>query len=559
MIRMRALLVVTAVVMAACTVGSDGPEAEPSASSASPECASEFDGALSAWAEAGFSGSVAISTSGEFDCVAGYGTAERVTETPNTADTVFSIGSISKAFTAAAVFDLVDAGKLSLGDRAGQLLPDLVGPVAGVSIEQLLLHTSGLTGSHGADDKPLGHDEAVTAIGALELALEPGSGYLYSNAGYTLLALIVEEVSGISFREYLATQILPLPDGRVAGGFWSGEPAAPTPRAVGYFDDGTAGESGGFTGPFWATDGNGSLAMTTRDLASWTFALFTGEVVSPELADVIGSPGFDHGDGTSETPGWVRFDESIFGEPVLASAGGGGDVGHNAVVAWLPQSERVIAAASNSPDVSAEALLEVIAPSLVEGEPLPRPSTTGADPAELQSAAGRYDLESGAAFEVTASNDHLEIVATGVDAVAALFPLPDPFTREDVRAHEDNLSALLAGETREGRQERATLESDVGSIDHIEFLGTVADDGELRTYVTVTSGTDSITLWYALDDEGGIAGAQGPADPPTLVVARSGDGYRPVDPRDPDVTIVFDDAGMTVSSPEGATAARVAP
>ncbi|WP_344748600.1 serine hydrolase, partial [Streptosporangium vulgare] len=81
-------------------------------------------------------------------------------------------------------------------------------------------------------------------------------GYLYSNAGYTLLALVVEKASGLSFRAYLASRILRLPGGRGAGGFWDGEPAvaAPGPSAASATArPATRGVSAGRTGPWRAT------------------------------------------------------------------------------------------------------------------------------------------------------------------------------------------------------------------------------------------------------------------------------------------------------------------
>lgn len=558
------VLSVVATALAACTADSDSPSANPAASEAQPTCEPRLDDAFSAWAEAGFSGTVTISTRGELDCVAGYGSADRSTGTPNSADTVFSIGSVTKAFTAATVLDLVDDGKLSLADRAGDIVPGLGGPVADATVEQLLVHASGLTGSHGSDHVPLGRDAAVGAIGGLSQAFAPGAGYAYSNAGYTLLALIVEEVSGVGYRDYTAAQILPLPDGGVAGGFWDGEPAAPGPRAVGYFDDGSTGEPGDFAGPHWALDGNGSLAMTTRDLARWARALFTGQVVSPESTEIVGTPGLDHGDGTAETPGWVAYDASIYGERVLATAGGGGDVGHEVVVAWLPESDRVIALASNTSDVTAEALLRAVGPALVAGDPLPAPkgpSGGDLDADELAAVAGTYRLATGGSYTVTARDGGLTVAATGADAVATLFPPSGGFTDEDVAGHEDRVAVLLAGESSQGRDELAALESDLGPIDDVALAGTVVEDGELRTYATFTAGGTSTLAWYALDDEDGIAGVELAPDTPTLMVDPSGDGgYRPVDPTGagPDVSVAFGDGTVTVTGPDGSTDARLA-
>jgi CubicO group peptidase (beta-lactamase class C family) len=528
-------------------------------------CTPELDEAFTAWAQVGFSGTVAISTRGEFDCLAAYGTADAAAGTPNTVATVFAIGSVSKAVTAAAVFALVDDGALALSDRAGDLVPGLGGPVAGVTVEQLLLHTSGLTGDHGEDHQPLDREAAVAAIGGLGQAFAPGTAYLYSNAGYTLLAVIVEEVSGVGYREFMASRVLTLPGGTVAGGFWDGDPAAAGPRAIGVLDDGGRGQAGDFPGPHWALAGNGDLAMTARDLAAWTHALFTGRVVSPDAAAALAAPTFDHGDGTAETPGWVALDASAFGEPVVASSGGGGDTGHNAVVAWLPDSERVIALASNTPEVTAEDLVQAVGPALVAGDELPRPDgpSGDVDPAEMAALEGTYSLSTGGRFEVAAHEDGLAVTAAGPGAVSALFPLPDGVTPDDAAAHEARVEELLAGDTEEGREELAALEADFGPIGDIELVGTIVDGGELRTYVTVTAGGEPLIGWYALDEAGGIAAVDVGDRGPTLVVAPAGDGaFRPVDPTGGagaggEVTIGFGDGRLTVTGPAGSTDARL--
>jgi CubicO group peptidase (beta-lactamase class C family) len=561
------LLAAASAVLPACSSGS-GSGSDPGSDEASPACDPGLDEAFRAWADAGFSGSIAISNGDEPECLAAYGQADEATGTRNTVDTVFSIGSVSKAFAAAAVLDLVDAGELSLSDRAGDVVDGLSGPAAGVTVEQLLLHTSGLTGSHGQDHEPLGHDEAVTAIGRLELAFDPGSDFLYSNAGYTLLALIVEAASGQSYRDYLASEILPLPGGGRAGGFWDGEPAAPGPRAVGYLDDGPTDrptdQMGDFEGPHWALAGNGDLAMTMAYLASWTRALFAGQVVGPRAVELLGSLRFDQGDGTAEAPGWVALDASTVGEPALAVAGGGGDIGHDVVVAWLPGSERTIAMASNTPDVTAEDLLQAVGPALAAGEALPTPDVLeDVDPAEAAAVAGTYRMETGGSFDVVAGDGRLAVSARGADAVAALFPLPADVPPADVAAHEHDVMALLAGETQAGREERAAVESDVGPIGAVELAGTVDEDGELRTYVTVRPadpGERPVLLWYTLDDQGGVGAAEIRTRPPTLLLGRTPDGYRPDDPTGtgPDVTVTFDRHHMTIAGPSGTTTARLA-
>ena len=556
---MASLLALTSLV-AACAADTEDP---PAAEAPDQDCSPELEGAFSAWADAGFSGTIELMAGGERQCSVAYGTADHAADRLNTVGTVFSIGSISKSFTAAGILSLVDDGTLALSDRVGDLVPDLTGPVAEATIEQLLLHTSGLTGSHGRDHEPLTRDEAVAAIGRFEQAFAPGTDHLYSNAGYTLLAIVIEQVTDAGYRDHMTSEVLPLPDGTVAGGFWDGEPAARGPRAVGYLDDGPTDEMGDFAGPHWALAGNGDLAMTARGLARWTQARFTGQVVSPASVEAITRPGFDLGDGAAETPGWVAYDDSLFGEPLLAAAGGGGSIGHDVVVVWIPDRQRVIVMASNTPDVTAAELIQAVGPALVAGDPLPRPEAAAGDvdPADLAEVVGTYELETGGSLEAAATDGGLAISASGADAVAALFPLSGGFTADDAAAHEAAVSALLAGDSREGRDERAALESDFGPVGAFEPAGTIVADGELRSYVTMTSGNDTILLWYALDERGGIAAVEGATDPPTLLLVPSGTGvFRPDDPAGtgPDVTVVFDDVGLTITGPGGRTTARSA-
>ncbi|MGJ6961902.1 serine hydrolase domain-containing protein [Streptosporangium sp. G11] len=552
-------VVLTTATLAACGAGPDGPRPRQAAGTAATRCDHRLDTAFGAWARAGFSGSIAILKGGRVECLAAYGTADDATGRPNTPETVFSIGSVTKAFTAAAVFALVEEGRLSLDDRVGRILPELDGAVAKATVRQLLLHTSGLNGSHGDGDyEPLDRDAALAAIGALEPAFKPGGGYLYSNAGYTLLALIVEKASGRSFRAYLAARLLRLPGGRVAGGFWEGEPAVAGPRAIGRLDNGTTGRSGGFGGPYWATEGNGGLAMTMRDLATWTHALFTGRLLSRGSAEAIGRPGRDLGGGRSETPGWVAFEKSLFGEPFLAAAGGGGDVGHNTTVAWIPGQERVVAISANAPKVSAEDLLRAVGPALLTGGPLPTPTGAARGGGDLAAIVGSYELETGGSFDVSTAAGKVTVSATGPDAVTALFP-PSGSTAGDPRGHDERVLALLAGRTREGRKERASLAAALGPLGGVTLAGTVTGGSEVRTYVTITAGTRPVLGWYAVNERGGVEAAEVPAKPPELTFVASGDGrYRPDDPAGtgPRVSLSFRDRNLVVSRADGESTAR---
>ncbi|MBG0566521.1 serine hydrolase domain-containing protein [Actinoplanes aureus] len=529
---------------AACTTGE-----KPA-----PQCDSKLDAAFGAWARAGFSGAVAASTGGRFECLAGYGTADDATGARNTADTVYSIGSVSKAFTATAILKLAEDGKLSLDDPVGKLVPAITGPVAKATVRQVLLHTSGIGGSIGADDQPLDRAGAIAAINKLELAFPPGTDDAYSNAGYTLLAIIIDTVSGMSYRDYTLRNVLTLPGGAVTGGFWHGRPAAAGPVAAGYLDDGKPGRSNDFPGPYWTTEGNGSLAMSTRELATWAYALFRGA-----LAKHAGDPGHPVGDGRSHTlGGWMAFDAPVYGTPIVAIAGGGGDVGHNTAVVWIPARDQVIVMSSNRSVLTAEELLAATVPSLVAGGALPTPTTPagGGDPAAV---VGTYRLDTGGSFEVTVAGNQPRISAVGADAVGALFPPRHRFSADDLRAHEKRVLLMLDGQTKEGREERKAVEAEYGPIAAVAGGGTVVADGEMRTYVTVTTRDGPRLGWYAVDEHSNIEGAELPTDPPALtLVPVAANRYRPDDPTGtgPDVTLDFAGGKVTVSGPAGTATAR---
>ena len=141
--------------------------------------------------------------------------------------TVYEIGSVTKTFTAAAVFQLCEQGKLRLDDKLGKFFPEYtVG--ADITIYQLLHMMSGirrefLDNSHGLTEGDTNNeafenwkryyrddysdDELLAELFSAELDLEPGTGYQYSNVNYTLLAMIIEQVTGESYDEYIRKNI----------------------------------------------------------------------------------------------------------------------------------------------------------------------------------------------------------------------------------------------------------------------------------------------------------------------------------------------------------------
>jgi len=537
--------------MSSCTADSDndGSNAPTTDAPIAGSCDDELADALVEWGRAGFNGAVVVEGPGS-SCRLGVGRTAGDAGSPITTDTIFGIGSVSKAVVATAVLRLDAAGVLSITDPAGDYVAGLTGPVADASIESLLLHTSGLVGSHGEDHVALGRDEAVAAISSLDVDEASRSRFVYSNAGYTLLALVLEGATGVEYRKFLLDEVLP-----EGAGFWDGEPAAKGQRALGIRGGEPTGFDGDFAGPHWALQGNGDVAMSAGMLADWTRDVFTGALLPPAEMERMLEPAVDD-DGQGITMGWGRLDDEVLGEVAVGAAGGGGEVGHEVVTVWLPDSQRVVVVATNTDAITAEAFLQTIGPALIAGDPIPRPNDpVEIDDSELDAATGTYVLPSGDGFEVMRSDGGLVVTPTGGAALEAL--LPPNASAAEVAEHEAAVVTLLAGETSAGREELAILEDDYGALRDAHVLGTT-DGGELRTYVELTFADDRhLTGWYALDDAGGIQGVD-LGGLPEVRLTPTVDGFR-VDGQRPGgqaVTVMFDDDAMVVRGPQGTVVAE---
>jgi CubicO group peptidase (beta-lactamase class C family) len=164
-------------------------------------------------AEDKFSGVVLVAKDGAPLMSRAWGMADPAKEIANRADTKFNIGSINKIFTHVAIGQLAAAGKLSLSDTISKYLPDLPVPSADkITIEQLLQHRSGLGDIFGpkfmtshASIRKL--SDYVPLFAGAPLQFEPGSDQKYSNAGFVVLGLIIEKVSGQSYYDYIRDHI----------------------------------------------------------------------------------------------------------------------------------------------------------------------------------------------------------------------------------------------------------------------------------------------------------------------------------------------------------------
>lgn len=170
------------------------------------------------------SGVVVIARDGKPVFRRAYGFANLADRVPNREDTRFNLASMGKMFTGVAILQLVEAGRLSLDDRVGKHLPAYPNPaVRDVTLRQMLTHTSGLGNfweAHGSAAK-----ERFKEIGDYlplfveqPLAFPPGTRFGYSNAGYLVLGLVIEAVTGQSYFDYVTRHVF-APAGMTGAGF----------------------------------------------------------------------------------------------------------------------------------------------------------------------------------------------------------------------------------------------------------------------------------------------------------------------------------------------------
>lgn len=244
-------------------------------------------------AEKGFSGVLLVAKDGRTVLNQGYGLANKENKTSYSAETIFDIGSITKQFTGAAILKLEMQGKLQTSDKITKFFKNVPPDKAGITVHQLLTHSAGLIDILGGDYEKITRDGLIKKALASKLESVPGEKYEYSNLGYSLLAAIIETVSGKSYERYLHDNLFK-PAGMKQTGYvlpkWK-----PGNLAVGYKKDGTRWgtpleQLWDKDGPFWNLRGNGGVLSTAPDLYKWHQALEGEKILSKAAKEKYFAP-----------------------------------------------------------------------------------------------------------------------------------------------------------------------------------------------------------------------------------------------------------------------------
>lgn len=278
-----------------------------------------------------------------------YGQADLENHAPMTEDAVFAIGSLSKQFGAAAVLQLVEAGKLHLDDPLARYLPTF--PRADrITIRDLLHHTSGIRDYEYAGTWPKTmavertKAEVVDVFRDLEPEFEPGTRWAYSSSNYYLLGLIVEQVSGEPIERYLEKHVF-APAG-LAHTRYCDAHALIDRRALPY-DVTEHGFVPARFSLFVQFGLAGALCSTARDLLAWQHALIAGKVVRPESYRLMATAA-PLADGTPTGYGFGLFEAPLAGHPRVSHAGG--VAGYSTALSYYPRDDLHIVVMFNTED-----------------------------------------------------------------------------------------------------------------------------------------------------------------------------------------------------------------
>ena len=382
---------------------------------------------LTPFAETGnLSGVVLVARHGRVLMRESYGMANYELNVPNSPLTRFHIASVSKVFTAAAILQLQEQGRLNVGDRVSRFVPDF--PRGNeISLDNLLTHSSGIPDINDLEDydtfarSPHTVEQLIAKFAGLPLEFAPGSKPRYSNSNYILLALILEKVSDESYENYLRKHIFE-PAGMHDSGV-DGDASRLIPLAASGYNP--AGISGFDKAPYvdWSSKiGAGFLYSTVDDLYRFDRALNKDALLKRTTQQKYFVEGDDN------VYGWYTWNSRL-GHRLLAAKGHG--PGFTAELDRFPDDDVTIIVLSNSYGTASQHPITDALAAIVFGQQLPpnTPQRAVTIPAALlASYAGQYQygpdyFDPNAKFTLTAKDGFL-LLRIG-DHNAALVPVSE--------------------------------------------------------------------------------------------------------------------------------------
>jgi CubicO group peptidase (beta-lactamase class C family) len=260
----------------------------------------------------GGSGFVRVTRGDEVLFERGFGFADREQRRAWNASTLTTLGSITKPLTATLVMKLVEEGKLAVDDPLSKHIEGLPEDKRGITLAHLLTHSSGLfeLSREVPDHEWIAREDFLGTVFEAPLEFAPGERYEYSNTGYSVLAAVIEKVTGESFDQALRARVLAPGGARQSGYLRSGFERERL--AIGYRGAtrwGTLPDDV-YTpdGVSWVLYGNGGVLGSAEQMQTLGLALVDGKVLAPQSLEAMWTPRIDESNGSRQSfygYGWV--------------------------------------------------------------------------------------------------------------------------------------------------------------------------------------------------------------------------------------------------------------
>ncbi|MCW5909766.1 MAG: beta-lactamase family protein [Cyclobacteriaceae bacterium] len=433
----------------------------------------------------GNAGQVLVARHSEVMVNLSYGYANREAQEPVQPNTIFEIASVSKMFTAAAILKLQSEGKLSVSDKISDFFENVPPDKNTITIHQLLTHSSGIRGGDlAADFENISKPDLVSRILVSPLRTAPGAKWIYSNAGYNLLAAIIEKQSGKTYDQYLTdTFFKPLKmasSGVNNTPFLLGKPVATAYQ--GNKNNGNA-KAQHFNPRTW---GGGSVCSTVSDLYMWERALHAGKVLPGKELVLMFAQHIPAGNDGYTYYGYGLFNyKNPADNNTVIDHGGDTERGFNATFRMFRDINLTYIFVSNAQQPGGtwdRWFMDRNIRNLVYGQPVTMPPAvmkTSRD--ELQKYAGAYYYND-SKLEVSILGNNLVIEADGEDAVNLLYGFTEE-QKNKISIIQKSLSKILddyKNGTAHGLEE---FLSERGRSDFIEERAMLTEKfGQLRNY-----------------------------------------------------------------------------
>lgn len=361
------------------------------------QLSSEIDELFAAWDRPDSPGAaVAVLLGGEIVHQRGYGMANLDHGIPIASDSVFHVASVSKQFTALAIALLAHEGKLALDDAVRDYVPELPDLGAPFTILQCIHHTSGLRDQYGLfrlagwrdDDTQTFADVLDFAYRHERLNFTPGDEYRYCNTSYSLLALIVERVSGQPFSAFVRERLLE-PAGMTSSHIHDDHSAIVARRTSAYAP---RADGAGFKVANSTVSAPGAICLftTAEDLARWVRNYRTREVAGAVMDAAMTSGTLNDG-----SPTHYGYGLTVSSYRGLRSVGHGGvDSGYRAQVSWFPEADLGIVILGNlssmKPGALALKVADVVIADRLGADDVADAPAVDLPEKELEALAGAY-------------------------------------------------------------------------------------------------------------------------------------------------------------------------